>query len=78
GMTGPKAEQTLLKLWQQAQQQDALTPLGRELGPDLERLNAAQIKLGYGNLSQIGIEEHQQLARRLAARLPALFTRRQA
>ncbi|MDI4634531.1 histidine-type phosphatase [Pelomonas sp. V22] len=75
GMTGAKAEQQLLKLWQQAQQQDALTPLGRELGPDLERLNAAHAKLGYGNLSQIGIEEHRQLARRLAARLPALFKR---
>ena len=83
GLTGMKSDAALYAMWQQAAAQDALTPLGRELGPDILALMKANALLGYGvagiekpgygNLSQTGIEEHRQLAVRMLARLPALF-----
>ena len=83
GLTGMKNDAALYAMWQQAAAQDALTPLGRELGPDILALMKANALLGYGvagiekpgygNLSQTGIEEHRQLAVRMLARLPALF-----
>ncbi|UQV46982.1 histidine-type phosphatase [Janthinobacterium lividum] len=83
GLTGMKSDAALYAMWQQAAAQDALTPLGRELGPDILALMKANALLGYGvagierpgygNLSQTGIEEHRQLAVRLLARLPTLF-----
>jgi hypothetical protein len=83
GLTGMKSDAALYAMWQQAAAQDALTPLGRELGADILALMRANALLGYGvagierpgygNLSQTGIEEHRQLAVRMLARLPALF-----
>ena len=83
GLTGMKSDAALYAMWQQAAAQDALTPLGRELGPDILALMKANALLGYGvagiakpgygNLSQTGIEEQRQLAVRMLARLPALF-----
>ncbi|WP_332859568.1 histidine-type phosphatase [Janthinobacterium svalbardensis] len=83
GLTGMKGDAALYAMWRQAAAQDALTPLGRELGPDILALMRANALLGhgvagiespgYGNLSQTGIEEHRQLAARLLARLPTLF-----
>ena len=83
GLTGMKNDAALYAMWQQAAAQDALTPLGRELGPDILALMKANALLGYGvagierpgygNLSQTGIDEHRQLAVRMLARLPALF-----
>ena len=83
GLTGMKGDAALYAMWKQAAAQDALTPLGRELGPDILALMQADALLGhgvpgieqpgYGNLSQTGIEEHRQLAARLLARLPTLF-----
>jgi hypothetical protein len=83
GLTGMKGDAALYAMWRQADAQNALTPLGRALGPDILALMQANALLGYGvagierpgygNLSQTGIAEHQQLAARLLARLPALF-----
>ena len=83
GLSGMKNDAALYAMWQQAAAQDALTPLGRELGPDILALMQANVLLGYGvdgitapgygNLSQTGIEEHRQLAARMLARMPALF-----
>jgi len=83
GLTGMKNDAALYAMWQQAAAQDALTPLGRALGPDILALMKANALLGYGvagierpgygNLSQTGIDEHRQLAVRMLARLPALF-----
>ena len=83
GLTGMKGDAALYAMWKQAAAQDALTPLGRELGPDILALMQANALLdygvtgierpGYGNLSQTGIEEHRQLAVRMLARLPTLF-----
>lgn len=70
-------------IWQQADRDKALTPLGQQLGPDIMKIIRANALLGYGvkgvtepgygNLSTLGIEEHQQLARRMVQRLPSLF-----
>ena len=83
GLTSMKNDAALYMMWQQAAAQDALTPLGRELGPDILALMKANALLGYGvagiekpgygNLSQTGIDEHRQLAVRMLARLPTLF-----
>ncbi|MDT9001035.1 histidine-type phosphatase [Paucibacter sp. APW11] len=83
GMSGAKQELALLQLWRAARAEGALTPLGRRLGPDLERLLRVNARLGegvegvrrpgFGNLSRLGMAEHQGLARRLLQRMPALF-----
>ena len=83
GLTSMKNDAALYAMWRQAAAQDALTPLGRELGPDILALMKANALLGYGvagiekpgygNLSQTGMDEHRQLAARMLARLPALF-----
>jgi len=83
GLTGFKADLALYNMWLQAQQDDALTPLGRQLGPDILALMRANFTLGhgvpgiskpgYGNETMQGIAEHTSLARRMVARLPALF-----
>lgn len=38
----------LLALWNTAKSENALTPLGRGLGPEIERLLAANAQVGYG------------------------------
>lgn len=73
GLTKPGSDEAALKVWREAEAAGALTPLGRRFGADLQRFIAAQRRLGYGNLSQLGVEEHEQLARRLVARLPGFF-----
>lgn len=83
GLTSYKADGALYALWQQAEKDNALTPLGRALGPDLLAMIRANALLGhgkegiskpgYGNETQQGYEEHTQLAQRMLARLPALF-----
>lgn len=83
GLTGMKSDLALYRLWQQAQQEGALTPLGRELGTALQAMLRANFLLGvgvpgisepgYGNETLTGLQEHEALARRLVQRLPALF-----
>lgn len=83
GLTSFKTDLALYNLWLQAEKEHALTPLGRQLGPDLVALMRANFVLGYGvpgitrpgygNETQQGIAEHRELARRMVARLPALF-----
>ena len=51
----------------------ALTDLGSELRVPVSSLEEANVALGYGNLSGLGVEEHQDLAARLLARQPELF-----
>lgn len=70
-------------MWLQAAADNALTPLGAKLGPDLLRVIKVNALLGngvqgitspgFGNLSQTGINEETQIATRLAQRLPTYF-----
>ncbi len=73
GLTKAGSDEAALKLWREAEAQGALTPLGKRFGADLLRFIKAQQRVGYGNLSALGVVEHEQLARRLVARLPAFF-----
>lgn len=74
GLMNPKKAEALLALWSQAQKKNALTPLGKTLGPAIETLMKGNQKIGYAQLSAIGIEEHQQLAVRLYQRMRPIFT----
>jgi hypothetical protein len=83
GLSSFKTDLALYNLWQLAAKEDALTPLGRVLGPDIEQMMRANAllgygvdgisKAGYGNETMQGIAEHTELAQRLRARLPELF-----
>lgn len=83
GLSSMKYDLALYNLWKQAKTENALTPLGEQLGSDIEAMMKANILLGYGvagirqfgygNESQLGIEEHRGIADRLLQRLPQLF-----
>jgi len=83
GLSSIKYDLALYNLWQKAKQENALTALGEQFGPDLEAMMKANIlmgygidgirQFGYGNESQVGINEHRGIADRLLKRLPQLF-----
>jgi len=68
--TDPKYVEQLIAF---AVADNALTDLGSNLLSQVQSLEAANVAIGYGNLSGLGVEEHQELATRLLARMPALF-----
>ncbi|MER8185968.1 histidine-type phosphatase [Kitasatospora sp. NPDC094015] len=63
----------VLAVLRRAQEQQALTGLGARLAPQVQTLLDAAAGIGYGNLSGRGVQEQQQIARRLEQRLPQLF-----
>ncbi|MER6122120.1 histidine-type phosphatase, partial [Streptomyces sp. NPDC001795] len=63
----------VLAVLNSAQQQGALTALGKQLAPQVEALLAAGSSIGYGNLSGLGAQEQRQTALRMERRLPSLF-----
>ncbi|MFJ9950662.1 histidine-type phosphatase [Kitasatospora sp. NPDC091207] len=65
----------LLKLWQQAADEGALTRLGRSFGPDVRELLDANAKVGYGALTGQGRRALRDTAERMERRLPGLFGR---
>jgi hypothetical protein len=83
GLSSFKTDLALYNLWRLAAEQDALTPLGKQLGPDLDAMMKANALLGYGvagiskpgygNETMQGVAEHTQLAQRMHQRLPELF-----
>ncbi|NHL67946.1 histidine-type phosphatase [Burkholderia ambifaria] len=83
GLSGFKYDGAIYSMLVKAEADGALTALGAQLKADTYALMKANALLGYGvpgistpgygNLTQTGIREHQQLAARLAQRLPALF-----
>ncbi|WP_416269900.1 histidine-type phosphatase (plasmid) [Burkholderia cepacia] len=83
GLSGFKYDGAIYAMLVKAEADGALTALGAQLKADTYAMMKANALLGYGvagistpgygNLTQTGIREHQQLAARLAQRLPALF-----
>lgn len=61
------------QLLQLADSEQALTPLGQALAQLIERLYQAHQPDKYGEISGLGVVEHQQMAARLLARQPELF-----
>ncbi|MFJ1213646.1 histidine-type phosphatase [Burkholderia pyrrocinia] len=84
GLSGFKYDGAIYAMLVKAEADGALTALGAQLKADTYAMMKANALLGYGvpgistpgygNLTQTGIREHQQLAARLAQRLPALFS----
>lgn len=83
GLSSFEDDAVAYAMWQRASADQALTPLGAQLGPDILRVIEANALLGsgvqgittpgYGNLTQIGMDEHRDLAARLLHRLPGYF-----
>jgi hypothetical protein len=83
GLSSLKYDAAMYNIWQKAASENALTPLGQQLGPDILKLMKVNALLGYGvpgistpgygNLSQTGINEHKQLAVRMLNRLSGMF-----
>ena len=83
GLASPKYDLAMHAIWRKAAEDNALTPLGERLGPDIEKLMRTNALLGhgvpdigrpgYGNLSQLGIAEHQELATRMLRRMKSHF-----
>ncbi len=64
----------MLQLLALARQQQALTPLGERFAALMHRLHQAHQPNQYGEISQLGVAEHQGMAARLLARFPQLFS----
>lgn len=73
GLSSPDDDDLILQLWRQAEQENALTELGKKLGPAAEALYQWHQSNGYGLISPLGIQEHEHMAERIVQRLPALF-----
>ena len=71
--TSDADEKEVLEEWEEASDEDALTPLGESLGPDVESFRAAEEEIGYGNLSTRGRAEWQGIGARTAANYPTFF-----
>lgn len=63
----------LLALWNVARSDNALTPVGRGLGPEIQALLAANTRDGFGLLTDEGRRELRTTAERMVRRLPSLF-----
>ncbi|MFT2690146.1 histidine-type phosphatase [Clavibacter zhangzhiyongii] len=68
-----KYDSLTTQVWEQARSEGALTALGRTLGPEVAKLTAANRKLGYGNLTGQGADQHRGIGSRVVERLPSLF-----
>ncbi|MET3466345.1 histidine-type phosphatase [Variovorax atrisoli] len=83
GLSSLKYDLAVYNMWEKARDDGALTPLGQKLGADVLKIMKANFLLGYGvagitkpgygNETQVGINEHTQLAARLLQRLPAFW-----
>ena len=84
GLSSPSNDLAIYNMWLDAQARGGLTKAGARLGPDLMRIIQANALLGYavpgittpgyGNLTLVGINEHIQLAQRLAARMSPVLS----
>jgi hypothetical protein len=68
-----KYDSLTTQVWEQARSEGALTALGQTLGPEVQKLTAANRKLGYGNLTGQGADQHRGIGARVVERLPSLF-----
>ncbi|MBF4621079.1 histidine-type phosphatase [Clavibacter sp. VKM Ac-2542] len=68
-----KYDSLTTQVWEQARSEGALTTLGQTLGPEVAKLTAANEKLGYGNLTGQGADQHRGIGSRVVERLPSLF-----
>ncbi|WP_285585167.1 histidine-type phosphatase, partial [Actinoallomurus iriomotensis] len=72
-MGNSKYGEQILRLWDLAAGEGALTRDGEAFGPQVRSLVGAMAGIGYGNLSGRGRQEQRGAAVRLRERLPELF-----
>lgn len=72
-LSSKKYDDLLWQLWQIAHAGGGLTPLGEQLGADLQGIIAVHEQLGYGSLSTRGAHEQQEIAERAVERMEPLF-----
>ncbi len=75
--TGSVEEDRILKLWEQAEKQGALTENGKNLKRDIELFQAVEKEVGYGELTSIGKSELAGIGRRTADNYAEFFSRAQ-
>ena len=73
--TNDDEEERVIKLWEQAKEQDALTEVGEDLKDDLKQFEADQKEIGYGELTSIGKAEMAGIGRRTAENYADFFSR---
>lgn len=72
-LSSKKYDDLLWQLWQIAHSSGGLTPLGEQLGADLQEIIAVHERIGYGSLSTRGAAEQQGIAERAVERMESLF-----
>ena len=72
-MTDSSDGDAVLAVLNSAQAAGQLTQLGARLAPQVQALLNGASTIGYGNLSGLGVQEQEQTALRMEARLPSLF-----
>ena len=73
-LSSPKYDVLTKQVWDLAKKRGQLTKLGEKLGPIIEKVTAANEKLGYGLLTKVGEEEPAGIASRMAQRLSSILT----
>lgn len=72
-LSSKKYDDLALQIWEKARSENSLTQLGEQFGPEVKLLITETEKLGYGNLTERGMQEHREMAARVQRRLPELF-----
>jgi hypothetical protein len=72
-LSSAKYDDLSLQLWELAEAENGLTPKGVEFGDILREIMAFHESHGYGNLSDLGRQEHFDMAGRVFERDRALF-----
>lgn len=72
-LSSAKYDDLSLQLWELAAAEDGLTPKGMELGAIIKKIMAFHEAHGYGNLSELGRQEHFDMAGRAYERARPVF-----
>lgn len=72
-LASPRDIHAVKDLLSAARHEGGLTELGQMLEHEAASFEHANVVVGYGNLTALGVMEHRELAGRLLARLPDLF-----
>ena len=72
-MVNDNTEQDVLRVWNSADDKNALTDTGKTLARDVKRFQAAEREVGYGLLSELGKREMFGLGRRTGDNYASFF-----
>jgi len=72
-MVNDNTEQDVLRVWNAADDKNALTDTGKTLARDIKEFQAAERRIGYGELSEVGKREMFGLGRRTGDNYTSFF-----